>query len=104
MATIRPEEKENSTWLGKKGFDEAKYYNDEKFEIGLEHSDETIKEKVLESYRRNAFLTMTDIKVEVRDGIVILSGEVQGPVEKKEASDSVQNISGVKAVKNLLTY
>lgn len=103
MTNYQSEEKENS-WLGKKGFDEARYYNDEKYEIGLEHSDDTIKEKVMEIYRRNAFLAMTDIKVEVKDGIVVLSGEVQGPIEKKEAFDSIHFITGVKAVKNLLTY
>lgn len=103
MGNIHNDEKEN-TWLGKKGFDEARYYNDEKYEIGLEYSDETIKEKVLETYRRNTSLALTDIKVEVKDGLVILSGEVQGPSEKKNASNSIHDITGVKAIKNLLTY
>lgn len=104
MPNYRPEENEGNTWLGKKGFDEAKYYNDEKYEIGLEHSDETIKEKVLETFKRNPFLAMTDIKAEVKDGVVVLSGDVQGPDEKREAFNSIQSITGVKAVKNLLTY
>lgn len=104
MANIHPDQNEGNTWLGKKGFDEAKYYNDETFEIGLEHSDETIKEKVLEAYKRNSSLAMTDIKVEVKDGVVVLSGEVQGPEEKKEAFNAIQHLTGVKAVKNLLLY
>lgn len=95
---------ENSSWLGKSGFDEAKYYNDEKSEIGPDHPDELIKEKVLESFKRNPLLLMTEIKVEVKDGLVILSGEVQGPLERQEASNSIQTLSGVKAVKNLLDF
>lgn len=97
-------EKEDTSWLGKKGFDEARYYNSEKVEIGIEHSDETIKQKVLESFKRNPILLMTEIKVDVKDGLVILSGQVQGPLERKEASDSIQGLTGVKAVKNLLEF
>lgn len=97
-------EKEKTSWLGKEGFDEAKYYNSEKVEIGIEHSDETIKQKVLESFKRNPLLLMTEIKVDVKEGLVILSGQVQGPLERKEASDSIQGLTGVKAVKNLLEY
>ena len=104
MPNYNPEENESNTWLGKEGFDEANYYYDEKYEIGLGHSDETIKAKILETFKRNSLLTMTEIKVEVKDGVVVLSGEIQGPEEKKEAFNSIQSITGVKAVKNLLAY
>lgn len=104
MPDKQPEDKDLNSWLGKKGFDEAKYYNDEKHEASPEHPDERIKQTVLESFRRNAMLSMTEIKVEVVNGVVILSGEVQGPMERKEASSSIQNLSGVKAVKNLLDF
>ena len=98
------ENKDIQPWIGKEGYDEARYYEDDNYQIGIEHSDENIKQTVLESFKRNPLLAMTEIKVEVRDGVVVLSGEVQGPMERKEASDSIQNLSGVKAVKNLLEF
>ena len=43
--SIKPngnEESSSNSWMGPKGFDEAKYYKDEKYEIGIQHSDERI--------------------------------------------------------------
>lgn len=91
-------------WLGDKGFDEAKYYNDQKYEIGLEHSDEQIKKTIEEAYSRHYSLAVADINIEVKDGVVFLSGNVQGQQEKKEASDFISHFTGVKAVRNDLHF
>lgn len=86
------------------GFDEAKYYKSEAFGIGLGQSDQQIREKISEAYSRNYNLAMADINIEVSDGFVTLTGTVQGYQEKKEASDLISNLSGIKAVKNDLEF
>lgn len=91
-------------WMGRKGFDEANYYNDEKFEIGINQPDFLIREKVIEAYSRHPSLSVANIEVDVKDGLVILTGEVQGSGEKKEANDLICSFTGVKAVKNDLEY
>lgn len=97
-------EARKANWMGPKGFDEARYYKDEKFEIGINKPDEQIRAKVLEAYSRHPSLSLTDIQVEVRDGLVILDGDVQGPEEKTEAHDLICGLTGVKAVKNNLHF
>lgn len=99
-----PQQETNQKWLGDKGFDEAKYYNDEKYEIGIDHSDGLIKEKILEAYSRHYSLAVAEINVEVKEGVVFLSGTVQGHQEKKEASDLISHFTGVKAVRNDLGF
>lgn len=97
------EDSNSNSWMGPKGFDEAKYYKDEKFEIGIKHSDERIKAQIEETFSRNPKLSASVIEVEVKDGDVTLRGHIQGNEEFKEASDSIHNLSGVKTVKNLLS-
>lgn len=92
------------SWLGNEGFDEAKYYKDEKYEIGLHHSDEKIKKTILEAFKRHYSLAVADIEVKVDDGIVTLSGKVQGYQERKEAGDLVCHFSGVRGVRNDLVF
>lgn len=91
------------SWMGQKGFDEAKYYNDEKFEIGINHSDERIKAQVKESLARNNKIFSDEIEVDVKEGVVTLKGKVRVNDEVREASDSIQSLSGVKMVRNLLS-
>lgn len=102
-ATNGKEKASSNSWMGPKGFDEAKYYNDEKYEIGIKHSDERIKAQVLEAISRNPKLTRSEIQVEVSNGVVTLRGEARSNEEFKEASDSIHNLSGVKSVRNLLS-
>lgn len=98
------EESNSNSWMGPKGFDEAKYYKDEKYEIGIQHSDDRVKAQVLEALSRNPKLENSDINVEVKNGVVTLRGHTQSNEELKEASDSISNLSGVKIVKNLLSF
>lgn len=105
MNNHREEKDENaSKWMGTKGFDEARYYNDEKFEIGINRPDEQIRAKIIEAYSRHPSLAVAKINVEVKEGFVILSGHVQGQQEKHEAHDLICHFAGVKAVKNDLQY
>ncbi len=105
MNNRRTNEKEDSSnsWMGPKGFDEAKYYNDEKYEIGIKHSDERIKAQIEESFSRNPKLAHSEIQVEVKNGVVTLRGDTKSNEEFREASDSIHHLSGVKFVKNLLS-
>jgi osmotically-inducible protein OsmY len=103
MSVDRNEIQKDAPWMGRKGFDEARYYNDEKYEIGLNHPDQLIKEKVEEAYSRHPSLSIADIDVQVKNGLVYLTGHVHGPEEKKEASDLICNLTGIKAVKNDLS-
>lgn len=90
--------KEN--WMGKKGFDEAKYYLDEHYEVGSEHSDERIKDTIKEALSRDKYLNEFPLEIKVKDGTVL----VQGEVKKKETIQSITNLieglSGVKRVIN----
>lgn len=102
--TKNNDDSNTNSWMGPKGFDEAKYYKDEKYEIGIKHSDERIKAQIEEALSRNEKLADTNIEVEVKNGVVTLRGDIQGNEEFKEASDSIHHLSGVKTVKNLLSF
>ncbi len=98
-ASKTKEDSSSSSWMGPKGFDEAKYYNDEKYEIGIKHSDERIKAQIEEALSRNPKLAGPKIQVEVNDGEVTLRGDAMSNEDFKEASDSIHHLSGVKSVK-----
>ena len=91
--------KDEGSWIGKKGFDEAQYYNDEKFDIGFSHSDEHIKQKILETIER-LDESSTDLEVKVEEGIVTLKGRIHHPEKVEELSRIIAGFSGVKKVQN----
>lgn len=85
---------DNNTWMGKKGFDEAYYYEDRKTDIGLTYSDETIMAKIKESFERN--LPGFQFELSSSDGQVeIVSSSISN---KKEALNLAKQVSGVKSV------
>lgn len=86
---------ENNTWMGKKGFDEAYYYEDKKTDIGLTYSDETILAKINESFERN--LSGLEFEVTSDDGHVIITS--QSPSRKDEAIKLAKQVSGVRSVR-----
>ncbi len=102
-ATKGKEDSSSSSWMGPKGFDEAKYYKDEKYEIGIKHSDERIKAQIVEALSRNPKLASSEIQVEVNNGEVTLRGDTMSNEDFKEASDSIHHLSGVKSIRNLLS-
>jgi osmotically-inducible protein OsmY len=102
-------------------FNEEEYYNGERFEIGgvdferNEHPDysgagpknyspsfERIKEEACEELKRNPLVDASCITVEVKDGIIHLSGHVPDRTQKKEAEECIEHLSGVEDVLNLL--
>ncbi|TFG11386.1 BON domain-containing protein, partial [Candidatus Thorarchaeota archaeon] len=62
--------------------------------------DEEIAEGIVEALRRDTTTIAEDIDVEVRDGIVILRGEVPGWVSYSSAVNIAKRTAGVKGVKD----
>lgn len=90
---------QKESWMGPKGFDEAKYYRDEKSDIGITHSDARIKAQILESLKRNHLTEKETLNIFVQDGIVEIGGKVLSPDVKKEILKAISDLSGVKQVK-----
>lgn len=64
-------------WIGKKGFDEARFYTDKQdgiHEASEVNHDLTIKKRILEAYQRSELLKSSDIEVNVQEGHVKLKG------------------------------
>jgi|GEM_PF-3140688 len=76
----------------------------EKGPRGYLRDDNALLEDVSETLRLNSSIDPTEISVEVLKGIVILKGFVSNIEMKKLVHSSVENISGVVDVKNLLTF
>lgn len=90
--------KDEKSWIGKKGFDEAQYYDNDKYEIGFSKSDESIRQKVLETAQR----LDEDIEVRVEDGHVTLTGKVRNAENTEELPRTIAGFSGVKEIQNNL--
>lgn len=69
---------------------------------GYRRSDERIKEDVCEALARSYDVDATHIVVDVKEGCVYLTGEVDTRQTKKLAEDAVEGISGVVDVQNQL--
>jgi hyperosmotically inducible periplasmic protein len=74
-----------------------------KGESPAEHSDAWIGMKVKSTllFHRNVRATKTDVNV--KDGIVILSGEASSQAQKELATEDAKDIDNVKEVKNEMT-
>lgn len=74
-----------------------------KGEVPSEHSDTWIGLKVKTAllFHRNVRATKTDVNV--RDGVVSLSGEATSMAQKELTTEYAQDVEGVKAVKNDMT-
>jgi osmotically-inducible protein OsmY len=94
---------EKETWMGPRGFDEAKYYQDEKSDIGITHSDSRIKAEILEALKRNPLTKPEVLNVYVQDGIVEIGGKVREESMKSEILKTVSMLTGVKEVKESIT-
>lgn len=70
---------------------------------GWKRSDERIKDDVSESLERHPDIDASEIEVNVKDGIVILSGSVDHRRSKRLAEDMIETISGVKDIRNELS-
>lgn len=93
---------EKESWMGPRGFDEAKYYRDEKNDIGITHSDARIKAEILEALRRNPLTEKETLNIFVQDGTVEIGGKVRSPEVKGEILKSVSMLTGVKQIKDTI--
>lgn len=66
------------------------------------NSDDVIASAIKESYVYATYLKEDDIKTEVKDGVVTLSGSVAAESHKALAQDTAENIDGVARVDNQL--
>jgi hypothetical protein len=69
---------------------------------GYQRSDARIQEDVCDRLAAHAWVDASDMDVQVRDGIVILSGTVRDRAMKRMAEDSLESCSGVRDVRNEL--
>lgn len=68
-----------------------------------QRTDIRIKEEVCEALYLNEDLDASDIEVDVKEGIVTLSGFVDGRASKRLAEDIVDDVAGVLDVQNMLS-
>ena len=64
------------------------------------HSDEAIAHRIARMFEWSSSLPQGDIKAEVRNGVVTLSGEVSWQYQRRDAEQLVAAMSGVVAVTN----
>lgn len=67
---------------------------------GYRRSDDRIKEDVCESLQDHPAIDASEIEIDVKDGMVTLSGTVDSRQVKRMAEDCVERLSGVSDVKN----
>ena len=65
-----------------------------------QRSDDRIREEVCERLTEDDYVDASDIEVNVRDGVVMLSGSVDDRITKRRAEDVVETVNGVKDIQN----
>ena len=70
---------------------------------GYTRSDERIKEEVCECLTDDDRIDASNISIDVKDGVVTLTGSVDERSVKHRVEDLVEDVSGVKDVENRLT-
>lgn len=69
---------------------------------GDQPSDHEIKSTVVDRLRENPYTRDDDLKVDVKQGVVILQGKVSSPRSKRAAGDDAWDTPGVSDVSNQL--
>src|SRR5690606_37761904 len=70
---------------------------------GYRRSDERIREDVCDCLEREPGVDASEIEVKVSEGVVTLSGHVEDRRTKRHAEDVIENLHGVRDVKNELS-
>jgi osmotically-inducible protein OsmY len=87
-------------------YPDARYYYDwlDKTppEAEVEPSDGDIKSAVVDRLKTNTYTKHDDIKVDVKQGVVVLGGEVSSWLVKRAAGDDAWDTPGVVDVSNQL--
>jgi osmotically-inducible protein OsmY len=76
------------------------YYEWYEQEPPNERSDMEIKQDLLDRLRTGPYEDQLDIDVDVKKGVVILTGEARSTVAKRAAGDDAWDTPGVKDVSN----
>lgn len=67
---------------------------------GYRRSDERVREEVSEVLRMHSEIDASEIEIDVKEGVVTLSGTVESRQIKRLVEDTVEGISGVSDLKN----
>lgn len=67
---------------------------------GWKRSDERVREEVSEALYRDYHIDASEIEVDVKDGVVTLSGTVDSRQSKRAAEECIENLTGVVDVHN----
>ena len=63
-------------------------------------ADADLARSARSAIERNAFLPAGKVRPVVRNGWLILVGEVEGPIQKRMAEDAVRDLPGIRGVSN----
>ncbi len=69
---------------------------------GYRRSDDRIKEEVSDALERHPQIDASELEVDVKDGIVTLKGHVEERRIKRMAEDAIENLPGVRDIRNEL--
>lgn len=81
-------------------YPENRYYYEWYAESGDERSDGEIKQDLLDQIRTGPYADQYDIDVDVKKGVVILTGTASTTVAKRAAGDDAWDTRGVTDVSN----
>lgn len=70
---------------------------------GYHRSDDRIREDVCEALARHPEVDASDLEVEVKDGLVTLTGTVPDRWMRRQAEDAVESVNGVEDVQMAIT-
>jgi len=68
----------------------------------MQNSDEEIKKKILSKFFKDKFLSLSNKKTTVVDGIVTLEGSITSLSHKNRVESNIKSVSGVKGIANKL--
>lgn len=92
----------DSFWNLDRGSDTSRSYSG-RGPKGYRRSDDRIREEVSETLERHPMIDASEIEVDVKDGMVTLRGHAEDRRQKRMAEDIIENLSGVKDIRNELT-
>ncbi len=71
---------------------------------GYKRSDDRIREDACEALSVHPEIDASDMEVDVKDGIVYLTGSVESRLVKRMAEDLIENVPGVMDIRNELYF
>ena len=102
VARFHREGKENDMAIQNWDYPEDRYYYRWYEEAPTPPSDSDIKAQVVDRLRENPFTSDSTIKVDVKQAVVVLGGDVPSTLAKRAAGDDAWDVPGVVDVSNQL--